>query len=175
MPDVNEAKRALLAHYEQERDELNTIIARLRRELGVADVSVQAGENVGVGAADVARTSTGANNVNEIVRPGDFFGQTQVQATRQFLERCKQPATLQEIASALHRGKVTDRLIEGPGPLRNLSSVLSRSDEFISVARGRWGLREWYPSRSVRKGKKGTPQAANGGAETEGQAGGGEP
>ena len=35
--------------------------------------------------------------------------------------------------------------------------MLSRSDEFVSVARGRWGLAEWYPGRALkkRKGKNG--------------------
>jgi hypothetical protein len=81
------------------------------------------------------------------VRPGDFFGKTQVEAIQLFLERTnRQTATLQEIAAALYRGKATDILLDGD-KLRNLSSLLSKTEVFFPVARGRWGLSEWYPNK----------------------------
>ncbi len=83
---------------------------------------------------------------------------TQVEAAKEYLQKRgkRNTATLHEIAAALHRGKQTDRLIEGDA-LRNLSSILSRAkDEFLSVARGRWGLVEWYPPSAVKRAQKST-------------------
>lgn len=164
--DVTEAKRAILQEYEKDYAELALVIARLRRELGMTegavpsstvDPSPPSSNGVGIGKIDVG----------ELVSPGDLFGKTQVLAVRTFLDRARQPASLREIAQALHRGKATDHLIEGAGPLRNLSSVLSRAKEFVSVAHGYWGLVEWYPDRAVRRAR--TPRNQDsGGTESEG-------
>ena len=51
----------------------------------------------------------------------------------------------------MFRGKAIDAPIEGPDKLRNLSSLLSKTDIFFSVARGRWGLSEWYPNKTKTK------------------------
>jgi len=159
MADVNEAKKVVLADYERDVRESLKIIAKLRRDLGLpefqlsdSDLNVTP-ENLEVKSAQV--------NVATLVKPGDLFGMTQVQAAKTFLGLTgRQAVSLQEIAAALHRGKATEVLIEGDA-LRNLSSLLSRSDDFISVAKGRWGLSEWYPNKAKRRKSK---EAANGDA-----------
>jgi hypothetical protein len=150
MADINEAKRALLAEWERERDELNVLIARLRRELGQPQAPEQAHSSLENGKRQSVPP------VEELVQPGDFFGMGQTEATKTFLQRrAKHPASLQEIAAALYRGKATETLIEGTRALANLSSQLSRAkEEFISVARGRWGLVEWYPGRALKRAQK---------------------
>jgi hypothetical protein len=149
MVNLDEAKRALLAEWEAKRDELNTLIAALRRELGMAS-----GDQLRVETPPPSPLSTSSNAINipDLVRPGDLFGMTQVEGIQTFLQRTnKQSATLQEIAQALYRGKATDTLLDGD-KLRNLSSILSKTEVFFPVARGRWGLAEWYPTKSrVRK------------------------
>lgn len=149
MVNLDEAKRALLAEWEAKRDELNTLIAALRRELGMAS-----GDQLRVETPPPPPLSTSSNAINipDLVRPGDLFGMTQVEGIQTFLQRTnKQSATLQEIAQALYRGKATDTLLDGD-KLRNLSSILSKTEIFFPVARGRWGLAEWYPTKSrVRK------------------------
>lgn len=149
MTDINQAKQALLAEWERERDELDRMISRLRRELGLAksEAPSRSAEN---GAAKPPISS------EVLVQPGDFFGMTQVEAVKDYLQKRgkRNTATLQEIAAALYRGKQTDKLIEGDG-LRNLSSILSRGkDDFLCVARGRWGLVEWYPPSAVKRAQK---------------------
>lgn len=146
MTDINDAKRALLAQWEKERDELTPMINRLRRELGEA--APEPSENQRPPGEPPPPGAEG-----ESVRPGDFFGLTQEKAAREFLvRRNRVPAELQDIGTALFRGKAISTPYTSEN-IRNLSSVLSRSDDFISVARGRWGLSEWYPGK-VKKNRR---------------------
>lgn len=156
MSDINEAKRLVLAQWEQERDDLNRSIARLRRELQLPEIGQALGES---GETESDPKTVFGVPVIQLIKPGDFFGMTQVEAARKTLQHTnKQPLGLQEIATALYRGKATENLIEGIA-LRNLSSLLSRSDDFISVAKGRWGLAEWYPNK-MKKQRKAKDQGA---------------
>lgn len=146
MSDIQAAKLLILADWEKKRDELDILIGALRRELGMS-----ADETVTPEATP--QTSTAPIKVDQIINPGDLFGMTQVGAAREFLSRLnKRTATLAEIGAALYRGKAISAPLSDTG-LKNLSSLLSRSDDFISVAKGRWGLSEWYPNRAkkVRK------------------------
>jgi len=150
-------KRALLKMYEEKMAEYKVLADGLRRDLGE-----ESGEVITRKLDPAAPVSRSASlDVNELVRPGDFFGMTQVQAMQEFLQRTNRtPASLQELSQAMFRGKATDALIEGPDKLRNLSSLLSKTDTFFSVARGRWGLSEWYPNKqkTKRAAKEGKPE-----------------
>lgn len=149
MTDINEAKKALLAEWERERDDLTLMINRLRRELSL-NVPSGESETEPTPRVVVPEVVSGVS-VEEVVTPGDFFGMTQVAAAKEFLQRRKRKsASLEDIAVALHRGRAIELPIEDTA---NLSSMLSRSNEFVSVARGRWGLAEWYPDRVLRKRK----------------------
>ena len=143
MIDINESKRALLTHYEGELRELAAIVTRLRRELGVAtDANGVTEAEVEIGKKPrVLHEPGGLTDPMILVKPGDFYGMPQTVGTRAYMERTnKQTVTLPEIGAALFRGKAIDKPIEGIAGLRNLSSMLSRSDDFVNVARGRWGL-----------------------------------
>lgn len=158
---LTEAKKAVLADAERRIVELQVLVKSLRQDLGMSADQDSKPES----AANVVPLSTlsGQINVNELVAPGDFLGMTQVDAIQNFLQRVGKgrPVTLQEIAAALFRGKATDALLEGQ-KLKNLSSVLSRNETFLSVARGRWGLTEWYPKSVVEARRRATARAANG-------------
>src|SRR6266849_1362572 len=120
MADITDAKKALLAEWERERDELNLMIARLRRELGVNAAPATESESEAAPRAVVPKVISGVG-VDEIVTPGDFFGMTQVAAAKEFLQRRKkQAAALEDIAAALYRGKAIDSPIEDTA---NLSSM----------------------------------------------------
>ena len=170
MTDINESKRALLAHYEDEQRELTAIVTRLRRELGIAaDVKGSRLSKLAVAAEPTSAFHErspiyglgGLTDPTALVKPGDFFGMTQMAATRGYMERTnKQTVTVQEIGIALFRGKAVEEPIEGTVGLRNLSSMLSRSKDFVNVARGRWGLAEWYPNRPAKRGKKSNDEPA---------------
>lgn len=149
MSDIDEAKRLVLDQYEKEYAELGLLIGRLRRDLGITK---QEKLNFDAGSRDEQNSGHTGTNLQQLIKPGDLFGVTQIEGVKQLLQLNKQPMSLQDIAAGLYRGRATDALIQGPA-LRNLSSVLSRSDEFISVAKGRWGLLEWYPTRAKRTRK----------------------
>jgi len=160
MSDLIDAKKALLAEWEQKRDEYATLAKALRRELGIAELAAPTVE------AQSAVASGSGLDVNQLVTPGDFFGMTQVEAIQTFLTRGnRKTATLQEIAAALYRGKATETLLEGDR-LKNLSSLLSKTEVFFPVARGRWGLSEWYPGKQKTKRTK-EPTTENGKTATE--------
>jgi hypothetical protein len=153
--DVTDHQRALLQHYEEKYAEFGLMIAHLRRELGMSEAPApSAGSDPS--SPPPNGVAIGLVNVSELVSPGFFFGKSQVEAVRAFLELTRrQPASLRDIAHALHRGGATEDLIDGPGPLRNLSSVLSRARHVVvSVKRGYWGLVEWYPDRAVRRARR---------------------
>ena len=148
MTDINDAKRLILAEWEKKRDDLDVLISALRRELGVSADDAPPSE---VGA--MPQTSIAPVRVEDVVTPGDFFGMSQVGAAKEFLTRLnKRTATLNEIGAALYRGKCTSAPLEEKS-LKNLSSLLSRADDFISVAKSRWGLSEWYPNRAKKSRK----------------------
>ena len=99
MPDLNEAKRIVLAQWEQERDDLNRSIARLRRELQIPE----AGDSTQTDSGDTDTEVKGVFGVPviQLIKPGDFFGMSQIEASRKTLQYSnRQPLGLQEIAAA---------------------------------------------------------------------------
>ncbi len=161
---LTEAKRAVLASYVKQRADLDFLIGALQRDLGEAVTETPKPETSGGGGTPLTITVGAAVNINELVTPGDFLGLTQVDAIQAFLQRVgpRRPVTLQEIAAALFRGKATDTLLEGM-KLKNLSSVLSRNEVFLSVARGRWSLAEFYPKSVVEARRKAAARTATNG------------
>jgi len=159
-----EAKKTVLADAERRIAELQVLVKSLRQDLGMSGDEGSKADAIPT-AVPVA-TPVGQINVNELVTPGDFLGMTQVDAIQAFLQRVGKgrTVTLQEIAAALFRGKATETLLEGV-KLKNLSSVLSRNETFLSVARGRWGLTEWYPKSVVETRRRATARTANGAEE----------
>ena len=163
MADINQAKRILLAEYERERDELNLLISRLRRELGIGSEPVK----YEVEPSTLPVSNGSQIKVEELVKPGDFYGMSQVGAAKVFLERRgeRNTATLQEIAQALLRGKAIDTALDEKG-MRNLSSNLSKSGDFKSIAKGRWGLAKWYGGKKKKQGSDAEGEKAETFAET---------
>jgi hypothetical protein len=167
--DVTDAKRAVLQEFEEEYAELGRMIARLRRDLGLTEMSApssSAGE-IGSAAPNGAPVA-----ITELVTPGSLFGVSQVEAVRTFLALNRKPASLRDIAQALFRGGATENLIDGTGALRNLSSILSRAKHVVvSVKHGYWGLVEWYPDRAVRRARRSREDQNAGTTESEGDGG----
>lgn len=134
---------ATLAYYEERRKELDAMISALRRELGVANGKVgKAVEN----AMEVA--SIGHQEEMEI-QSDTFFQMKIPEAARKYLAMVKQTQTVSQIADTLHQGGLKHTSTNFAA---TVSSILSRDGRrengtFVNVARGQWGLREWYKGR----------------------------
>jgi hypothetical protein len=162
MSDVNDAKRLLMAEWKQKRDHYAMLYDALASEFGDNGSALKKESDTTNPALQ-----SGGLAVSDLVKPGDFFGKTQVDAIQMFLERTnKQTATLQEIAAALYRGKAVETPMDGDR-LRNLSSLLSKTLLFFPVARGRWGLSEWYPNKQRPKRGKDATAPENGDSKKE--------
>lgn len=92
---------------------------------------------------------------------GMFLGMSIVDAAKKLLGLRKQAMTNAEILAALKAGGV---VLTGADPLNVVGSVLTRRfgqvGDVVRVARGTWGLKEWYPNRNFKPAVKvaaGTP------------------
>jgi hypothetical protein len=148
MTDALAMKRALLSEWEAQVSRLTILIEALRAELGESISTSIEGEKSNIHSVQVINSNL---RVEDVIKPGDLFGMTQLGAAKEFLTRLnRKTASLEDISAALYRGKAIETPFDEKG-IRNLSSTLSRSDDFISVAKGRWGLKEWYPNRAKRR------------------------
>jgi HB1, ASXL, restriction endonuclease HTH domain len=90
----------------------------------------------------------GLNNSGEILQ-GTFLSMSLADAARKLLTIRKRPLTTSEILEGLQSGGVVFR---GQAPGNVVGSILHRhsGNDIVSIARGTWGLKEWYPGRSFR-------------------------
>ncbi|MHB9361967.1 winged helix-turn-helix domain-containing protein [Mesorhizobium sp. LNJC403B00] len=100
-------------------------------------------------AASVA--PTGQNS--DIDSPGAFLGMSIVDAAKKLLAAKRQPLRNPDIAAAFKRGGLA---MNSKDAVNTIGSVLTRRandvGDLVKVDRGTWGLKEWYPNRSFKKG-----------------------
>jgi len=131
----------VIADLEAERDQLNNMIAALKRR--------KAG-----GAASLAGISTvvSAGPINAASIPGDaFFGMTLPDAGHKYLSMVKAPTPHAKFCDALLEGGFKTTASNFREVVR---STLSRHPDFVKVSRGEWGLKEWYGNRASRRSKR---------------------
>jgi hypothetical protein len=91
---------------------------------------------------------------------GMFLGMSIVDAAKKLLAAQKKAMTNAEILAALRAGGV---VLTGADPLNVVGSVLTRRfgqvGDVVRVARGTWGLKEWYPNRTFKPTPKATDAA----------------
>jgi len=128
----------------RERAELDSLIEFLSRRLGVeAPVA-------GVTLTDQASGAPAPNvDPSTLVADGEFFGQSATKATKALMAKLgrTRPLKTNEIFDAIMKGGVRIANVEV------LYKSLARSDDFLRVAKGTWGLAEWYPERMRRVAK----------------------
>jgi len=150
MPD-NDYLRKTLDHYRQQRDtqlaelrRTETLIAHLEAELGEASTVeiAPAALPLDFGTAIEARPSQSASVA---IQPDDFYGMTQTQAARAYLQRVKRAVSIEQIVDALQRGGAQ---LGGADPKKTLYVSLARHPErlFVVPREGYLGLREFYPN-----------------------------
>ena len=134
-------------------DDVLTDLMAKRDKLNAAIEAIQELRGNGT-ASDISHssaTSTQQAGAVDVLRD-TFFGMSIPDAAKKFLAMSKKAMSTQDIAEALERGGFT----HGSGNFSNtVGSVLHRLDGtgggIVRVARGIWGLAEWYPGRNKSK------------------------
>lgn len=136
-------------------DPYDVVIADLLRQRDEIDAAIQAIQRV---HAKVAAGSASGQPAPSAARPeatGDFLGLSIAEAAKKLLSLRRRTMTTSEIAEGLKSAGYPMTAAE-PGNV--VGSVLSRRfdnvGDVVRVARGQWGLLEWYPNRSFRKKDK---------------------
>jgi hypothetical protein len=138
MADETQDLKGVLEDLIRQRDELNVAIKVLQGRMGGAGSAIDpANKPIG--------ENTPSGEVSDplsVVYAGLFFGKTQTQAVKAFLERVRRPVKTPLLVEGLKKGGCT---VGGSMPARNLWGVLNRfPDTFVLVPRAGWGLVEWY-------------------------------
>ncbi len=141
MPTSEPERQAFLTALEaavRERSELDALIEALARRAGVPVPEGSTSSSSGH-SAPAAPDADPAS----LVADGEFFGQSATKAARAVLERLgrTRPLKTPEIYEAITKGGVKIKDMEV------LYKSLQRSQVFLRVAKGTWGLSEWYPDR----------------------------
>lgn len=148
---------------------LAEVLADLRKQRDELDQTIKVLENLG-GIASAAGTASGAGSANgdgeaseggELAE-GAFHGMSIVDATKKLLAMRQRKMGNPEIAKELAAGGL---VMNSADPVNTVGSVLTRRfnqvGDVVKVARGTWGLKEWYPNRTFKTGSKATTQSEN--------------
>lgn len=140
MPDESNPYAAVLADLEKERDQINGMIAMMKRRMGL---SVEEGPVVTALASGNSSVPEGAQ-----IRSDTFFGMAISDAIRKYLAMVKRPQRASEIAKALDEGGL---LHSSKSWLATVQTTLTRMKGVVVRVPNGWGLMEWYPGRNFEK------------------------
>jgi hypothetical protein len=161
MPD-NDFLKKTLDHYRQQRD---TLLSQLRNiEAMIANLETELNEPPTVDAPSTVTVNYDAVLEARLaptrpvsIQPDDFYGMTQTQAAKTYLQRVKRAVAIDQLVDALKSGGAQ---LGGADPKKTLYVSLARNPEreFVFPREGYIGLREFYPNlpkmSSKAKGKK---------------------
>lgn len=113
--------------------------------------AIRGGATISAGAT--ASPSPPACHNSDIDSPGAFLGMSIADAAKKLLAAKRQPLRNPDIAVAFKRGGL---VLNSKDAVNTIGSVLTRRanevGDLVKVDRGTWGLKEWYPGRSFKKG-----------------------
>lgn len=142
--------RQTLEHYRQQRqsqlEELRKteiMVSHLEKELGESP-TVEVGPTAGVEFLNLA-ADIRPSEPRTVGRPDEFYGMTQTQAAKAYLQRIKMAVSIDQIVEALRNGGAN---LGGADPKKTLYVSLARNPErqFVIPKEGYFGLREFYPN-----------------------------
>lgn len=86
--------------------------------------------------------------------PGALLGMTISEAAKKILTSRREPMRNPDIAAAFKAGGL---VLNSADPVNTIGAVLTRRfnevGDIVKIGRGTWGLKEWYPNRSFKKGE----------------------
>lgn len=155
----NDSLRQTLDHFKKQKerklDELRALelmIRQLRRELGEETKDDDQAE-FSLGTAESSDPSADRETQKKSeIRPDEFFGLSQGEASKRYLQKIGHAVSLDELLDALKKGGCK---VGGANPRRVLHISLVRNvREFVPVQNGYIGLREFYPAKKAGLAKK---------------------
>lgn len=140
-------------------DPYEVVLNDLRAKKAQIEQAISAIEAIR-GGAPAGSISAGASAAtppqkSDIDSPGAFLGMSIVDAAKKLLAAKRQPLRNPDIAAAFKRGGLA---MNSKDAVNTIGSVLTRRanevGDLVKVDRGTWGLKEWYPNRSFKKGQQ---------------------
>jgi hypothetical protein len=134
-----------LSRLDREREHLLIAIQVVKNEGGEWNESAAAASDSGGVEASRPSPAGPAQQVRRVpeIRPDTFFGLSQHQAARRYLQGLGHADRLEGIYKAITTGGIE---IGGASPLETLRATLAKdSAVFVRVSPGTFGLREFYP------------------------------
>lgn len=139
MPNESDAYAAVIADLKRKRDKIDEMIQSLK--------VLRSGGAVAASEPD-EQTRPDSANLGE----SPFLGMSITDATKKLLASRRKPLATADILSALEDGGL---VLTGRNKTNTVGSVLNRRfrsvGDVVSVRRGTWGLKEWYPGRNFNK------------------------
>ncbi len=159
MPDAEEAFDVVIAALTTQRDRIDQTI-QIIRQLKASGFTSAA---TALSAAEALATPVQEiKDPSDRLGPGAFLGMTIVDAAKKLLAHERRQLGNSEMVEAFKRGGLA---LNSAEPMNTVGSVLNRRflqvGDVVRVARGTWGLKEWYPNRSFKASPKGVAPAAD--------------
>lgn len=153
MTDESNAYAVVIADLKRQRDEIDRTIAKLEAMAAGRPLPVTGNESAPDGNAKPSdkehKTGPAGNS--------PYLGMSIVAATKALLESRRATLSPTEIVQAIEDGGL---YLSGTNKANTIGSVLNRRQkkegDIVSVKRGQWGLREWYPGRNFGKKSEGS-------------------
>lgn len=140
MADEQNPYLAVLADLERERDQINGMIALIRKRAGLSSEEPVAG---------TSPNGTGPHNPESFeLRSDTFFGMVISDAIKKYLNIVKRPRRTAEIAHALEEGGLQHTSKRW---FATVQTTLNRMQGVVVKLPNGWGLLEWYPGRNFEK------------------------
>lgn len=157
-PNQSDPYEAVLADLRAQRERISIAITTLEalrtgKPMPRTDIS-----HIGSG-----QTGQKSENRPEM-GPGAFLGMTIPDATKKLLTTRRQQMRTADITAELEKGGL---VLTSADKVNTVGSVLLRrfqqTGDIVRVARGLWGLQEWYPGRKFPTGKAKGEDSSKGG------------
>ena len=151
MTSGKDAYKSVIADLRAQRAQIDNTIQMLEQLSGM---TVKAeGQNVSLVESDTAASLADDG--------GAFLGMSIAEAAIKLLGFKKRKMGNREIVEALVAGGL---VMNSADPVNTVGSVLTRRfnqvGDIVRVARGTWGLKEWYPNRTFKPASK-TPEKSD--------------
>ena len=146
MTSIPSPYEAVIADLKQQRDKIDQTITALEILSGGTGGAIQTTQPTNAGGVDATE--------------GAFLGMSIAEASKALLLLHKKVLGNAEIVNGLEAGG----LVLKPGnKINTVGSILNRRfnkiGDIVSVSRGKWGLKEWYPNKRFdRKGNDNDPK-----------------